>query len=612
MLILTTIAEKRRVGLNNVIRTIINHAKLWQETGYIESSGVIEDESNNSVHVMNPSKFFHRYSSIISRFAYECPFEDVSSAFMKLIEDLDSIYGIKCIQKVDKNHNGGLLRCISYFFSPTSLKPIYKLASLSDSYKDTRTTKEYFKIIFVDNGIIPHLSQVLFSHPSYAEIYYKTFNFVMKSNGPLPLDWRSYIAIIAASRHNCKYIVRRLEVEFVLCGGDPKWLQGIEFIPQKLKKLLKFNTLLCHMPWMLMENHIAELVTNDGTDAAWTIAEVVHAVTIMCHFHSLPGLIYGVGLLPDDDETPVADIINSTMESEEVRKKRKNETQKLVETLSKHSDDEDTPIDKKERDKAFEGTESADTTNKIAPDHVHSNLNNFDCFSNPHFASLTFWDAQAQEKKNQQNPQVKSGSEGLIPPSDYVPYQITSSSRVFKNMTANRQNATNLKKYKHSKYDYTYKDFDVKSKDYETTSIYDYNWEENAFSLLSRFYNGAADLLDEEFEFIYNMTDNRCYDIKDVDTSSFRAAIWCYVHRLYGVSHDDFNYEKVNKLLNIDLKKYIKTVVCYPERCTKEQFVNMGLQFRTKEKIHICLLAMEARKQVEMIYGLKCINNYMQ
>ncbi|EFC42903.1 sestrin [Naegleria gruberi] len=484
------------------------------------------------------------------------------------------------------------------------------MASGSDQFNDLHIIQEHFKTIFIDNGVIPHLSQALFTHAHFAEIYYKSYNFLMKSNGPLPLDWRSYIAILAASRHSCKYLVRRLEVEFLLNGGNEEWLKGIEFIPQKLKKLLKFNSLLCHMPWMLNEDSISELVSNNGVgENAWTMAELVHAVIIMTHFHALSGFIYGIGILPDDDDTPIADIISSVTESEESKQRQKNETQRLVETLTRTADDDDTPIDKHQREKAFECTETNDNSSKIVPNHLYSNYNNFDCFSTPNFASVTFWEAQKQDMMK--GATKKSDSEGLIPSAGHT-FISSNTSGVYKRNSNNRERSLKLKKYKHNKYDFTYKDFDVKNKEYETTSIHDFNWEENAFSLLSRFYYGAADLLDTEFEFIYNMTDNRCYDIKDVDTTSFRAAIWCYVHRLFGVSHDDFNYEKVNKLLNIDLKKYIKTVVCYPERCTKEQFVNTGVKLRTREKIHICLLAIEARKQVEIIYGLRSINNFMQ
>lgn len=62
--------------------------------------------------------------------------------------------------------------------------------------------------------------------------------------------------------------------------------------------------------------------------------------------------------------------------------------------------------------------------------------------------------------------------------------------------------------------------------------------------MLSRFFGEAAELLEEEFEHIYNMTDNQFHQVK-IDTRNFREAIWFYVQRLFGVNHDDFAYENV-------------------------------------------------------------------
>ena len=75
--------------------------------------------------------------------------------------------------------------------------------------------------------------------------------------------------------------------------------------------------------------------------------------------------------------------------------------------------------------------------------------------------------------------------------------------------------------------------------------------------------------------------------IKNVDTSAFRCAIWNYIHCLYGIMHDDFNYSQVNQLLERNLKAYIKTVTCYPERLTKKDYDSCMQEFRHSEKVTI-------------------------
>jgi sestrin 1/3 len=43
---------------------------------------------------------------------------------------------------------------------------------------------------------LDHVTQVIGYHPRYLEQYLKTQKFVMESDGPLPFDYRHYLAII--------------------------------------------------------------------------------------------------------------------------------------------------------------------------------------------------------------------------------------------------------------------------------------------------------------------------------------------------------------------------------------------------------------------------------
>lgn len=72
---------------------------------------------------------------------------------------------------------------------------------------------------------------------------------------------------------------------------------------------------------------------------------------------------------------------------------------------------------------------------------------------------------------------------------------------------------------------------------------------------------------------------------RDVDTTSFRRAIWNYIHCMYGIRHDDYNYGEVNQLLERKLKSYIKTLTCYPERVTKQDYDHFMRGFKHSEKV---------------------------
>jgi len=150
-----------------------------------------------------------------------------------------------------------------------------------------------------------------------------------------------------------------------------------------------------------------------------------------------------------------------------------------------------------------------------------------------------------------------------------------------------------------------YEDFNPRTFDFLLFHMFD--WKEESFSVLSRFDENLAQLLDYQFDLISELTDNAVGDIEGVDTAPFRRAIWLYAHRLMGVLHDDYDYRHVNVMLQKPLKVFIKKVVCVPSSVSQSDFDRMGLVLRPKEKVHIALLAMEARKQAAMIYSLQLV-----
>ena len=74
-------------------------------------------------------------------------------------------------------------------------------------------------------------------------------------------------------------------------------------------------------------------------------------------------------------------------------------------------------------------------------------------------------------------------------------------------------------------------------------------------------------------------------DTTDVDTSSFRAAIRYYIHCMFGIRHDDYDYIAINQLLERNLKAYIKTATCFPERVTKRDYDSFMREFKHSEKV---------------------------
>ncbi|KAL1139359.1 hypothetical protein AAG570_006343 [Ranatra chinensis] len=151
---------------------------------------------------------------------------------------------------------------------------------------------------FMQNNRLDHVTQVMGYHPTYLDIFLRTQHFILRGDGPLPYDYRHFIAIMAAGRHQCSYLINLQKQEFSLQGGDDAWLKGLAHIPQKLKDLYEINKILAHRPWLINKTHIQKLTK--GADS-WSLAEVVHAIVLLAHFHSLSSFVFACGVNEEID-----------------------------------------------------------------------------------------------------------------------------------------------------------------------------------------------------------------------------------------------------------------------------------------------------------------------
>ena len=110
---------------------------------------------------------------------------------------------------------------------------------------------------FPTSGRVNHYQRVMAYHRSYLDMFYTSHSFVMKEPGPVPVVWRQYIGIMAASRNKSAYFCKLQEELFLRAGGDPEWLQSVEKCPKKLQNLNELNALLAHRPWLISAEHIS-------------------------------------------------------------------------------------------------------------------------------------------------------------------------------------------------------------------------------------------------------------------------------------------------------------------------------------------------------------------
>ncbi|RHY42378.1 hypothetical protein DYB34_000836 [Aphanomyces astaci] len=367
---------------------------------------------------------------------------------------------------------------------------------------------------FLQSGRVSHLTRMLAWHTPYLKVHHTcirdrgptlSYSPILSLYGPLPLEWRNYIALMAASEYRCHYVSILHQHYFLINGGDATWLDGLDYVPSKLARLHSLNALLAHQPWLVTSDDVASLLqtTTDrdgGSSSSWSVSELVHAIIVMCMFHSMSSIALGLGCVDEADLTLLS---SSAMFVPTMRSRRKS-----------------------------------------------SNLS--DRRSDAHHRSRG------------------DSMETVVPLKG------------------------DMWRYCSETID-EYVDFDVRSAEYNVLHTEDFSWDEHCFSLVTDKDAAAANQEDDDEK------------KSEVDTTPFRHAIWYYVHRIYGICHDDYDYRNVNIYLNRPTKHFVKKVACTPWRVTVKDFEHFSHTLTASEKCHVTLLAAEARKQAGLMYGLRAV-----
>jgi len=117
--------------------------------------------------------------------------------------------------------------------------------------------------------------------------------------------------------------------------------------------------------------------------------------------------------------------------------------------------------------------------------------------------------------------------------------------------------------------------------------------------------------LDTLFQTTYTMTDHNVFSEQNINTENIRHAVWHYAFHLYGVNNDSYDYSRPNLYLTHLLKIFIKKLVCYPQSVTFRDIKWLGVPLRDDEKLHVAILALEAKKQASILFALLAINKHM-
>jgi len=351
---------------------------------------------------------------------------------------------------------------------------------------------------YVTNNHLDVAWKVMGEHNEYLTSFLKTHHTILTGDGPLSPPTRHLIAILASARFSCSFLVESHKKELLRLGGKAEWVEkGLNAAPKKILKLYELNKILAHRPWVLTAQHITDL-TAPGTDN-WSLSELVSAIVLMVHFHSFASFIQSCVL----------------MEAQDNQKENLNH---------RHL----TPVISCKTVRPYDCTQMSTTGSP----------------------STEFYKVDQLLHKMQ----ILRGQQESLPPKEELKSRFRSVTLNCSDVETSAPVPVMEPDVSHfvKDLDFQYVDFARRGRESEfpTFRIQDFNWDEDGYSMISRFNDDIAQLLDDKFRTIYNLTYRTMGRRSSIDTSLYRRASWNYIQCLWGIRHDDYDYAEVNDLLH--------------------------------------------------------------
>jgi len=542
--------------------------------------GVISQEMRDMIEndVELGEKSISSYYPTVVRLAREAPFLSMREAFTELIEEVEAKFPE--FSTLRTNHHR-----VSYFVDNAEIEDIEN--------NEDEELNALFRRAFFRTGRVSHFVQLLAWHKSYLSLFEDSVSSIMMRDGPLPLDWRNYIGSMAASELRCHYLADTSQYYFLVNGGNSEWIKGLDYVAPKLFRLHEISSLLAHRPWLITADHIADLLSSDQEDS-WSVSELVHAIIVLCKHHSMCSIALGLGCVEEEDLSVFSDYGYAVTELEGGLESPRfsygigsKDAAFQLDNASSCGSLTEQDLSTIERDESIllkrlksgqEGSETADDDDE---------------------------DGAVVDNEEEDADQEEEGGFDVV--EDGLDFGLHGPS-------SGHRRKDSLWRFCGGSV-IRYADFDVRSEEYNVLHTEDFSWDEHCFSLVKRYFPGEAGHILED---LFNLTCKLTYDFygaqkeECVDTGPYRDAVWFYVHRIFGICHDDYDYRQVNIYLNRPTKIFIKKVACTPWKVRKEDFEHFDHTLSASEKAHVTLIVAEARKQAGLMYALRAVMKHMQ
>ncbi|CAL4110899.1 unnamed protein product [Meganyctiphanes norvegica] len=399
---------------------------------------------------------------------------------------------------------------------------------------------------------VERIVRALQSVGGYRETWYRAQVHLLYGDGPLPITWRLYIAIMAVCRHEVTWLVETLLLEFQNGGGDVQWVGGIHRVPPKLAALSRINNILAHQPWLLKPQHIQELTTGEDN---WSLAELCQALCLLTHFHSLVSFIHTAGLTKPLEKNrgitkESTNIVSKKSEAPSLQTGGKS-PEKVQASMSNSASRISSQSDcDKTSSKTFMPIRQYRHLT-VDPDFTYQDFSNVPDSSIPSFPIQDYsWQDQGFALCSR-----LLGDTGVLLDERFTAAFACQNIRLFE-----LQLATHCMGYAQSKTESNEKSTEI-----------------------SR--------LPEQYTTKQTSPTTKLLPSK---------ALWKHVQWMLGIRYDDFDYTELNKNLGPGIREFTKMSCCFPEK-------SQGTPLSQADMIHASVVVMEARFQSELLYALRAI-----
>ncbi|KAG0022606.1 Sestrin-1 [Podila clonocystis] len=620
----------------------------------------------------------------ILRFSICCPYKDVKICLVGLLTELEALnipiprpihnsssffIDAKDVYMLDSPENS---RCPSPTLSAKDRT--LSSSSLSGLMMTTgalppavgcipdEATKLIMTQTFLNYGRASNLFRIMAFFPSFWEKFEQSQSCMMNGPGPIPKPWRCYVAIMAASQYNCQYMVSMMKLDFLTSGGDPTWLNGLQFTTQKIRNLAKLNGLMAHQPWLLKPRHIQELLcreANHNPHNVWTVSELAQVMVILSTIHSISLFVASCGIVPEIDMVGGTFVDFTRIQA----KRNQDESMSPLSMLPSPRSD----VDSKSPTENTETRQTSLDPSSRSPYHFYITLppvpaskRTYDeATSKLHTAELirrllVERDNCGTDCEEAEGDLDEEDDNGLGLPRGFeeiedtfpAPEPRTVSPPLSTSLAEAAGEQNQEKKTRPVQEDMSrFLDmgcqiepalFDCRSSQYKVFRVDEFRWEDDASALLSKYLPELSESLEDELVETLNFTDLSFFDENTerhaggIDTFAFRQAIWYYTLRLFGLLHQDYNYRNLSKFMNTTLAAYIRkachgiSMVETPSgpdntpslqltdmnKVDRNDFENMGFELRPEERCHINIIVMEACKQAKLMYALRAVDRW--